>query len=467
MRIIPVLSSVWVLLPVFVCAQHKEGAALIPEAIGQGSKPSAANPSSAELQGAPTSAEAVAPITLTLEDALKRARANNPQFLSALADAKLAHEDSVQARATVLPSVSYITQYLYTQGNGTPSGRFIANNAVHEYVSQGNVHEVLLASGISGADFRRAAAAEALARAKADVAARGLVVTVVRSYYGLVVAQRKYATAQQALDHAKRFLTISQDLERGGEVAHSDVIKAQLQFNLAQRDFQEAQLAMEKARLDLAVLLFPNFNQSFTVVDDLSLTPALLSFSEVQAMAQRENPDLRAAMAAVRERGFEVSVARSGYLPSLAFDYFYGIDATHFATRTDGIRNLGYYATATLALPIWNWGATHSKVRQAELKREQSRAELNLAQRQLVSNLYAFYREADVARSEVDTLRDSAELAAESLRLTTLRYQSGEATVLEVVDAQNTLIQARNAYDDGQARYRVALANLQTLTGSF
>ena len=56
---------------------------------------------------------------------------------------------------------------------------------------------------------------------------------------------------------------------------------------------------------------------------------------------------------------------------------------------------------------------------------------------------------------------------SESLRLTTLRYQAGESTVLEVVDAQNTLTQARNAYADGQVRYRVAIATLQTLTGSF
>jgi len=84
-----------------------------------------------------------------------------------------------------------------------------------------------------------------------------------------------------------------------------------------------------------------------------------------------------------------------------------------------------------------------------------------------LSNLYGFYEEAQLARSQVQTLRNSAELAAESLRLTVLRYQGGEATALEVVDAQNSLTQARHAYDDGQARYRLALANLQTLTGSF
>ena len=78
-----------------------------------------------------------------------------------------------------------------------------------------------------------------------------------------------------------------------------------------------------------------------------------------------------------------------------------------------------------------------------------------------------FYNEAQAARQQLDSLSRSAELAADSLRLTTLRYQSGEATVLEVVDAQNTLNLARNAFNDGQARYRMAVANLQTLTGNF
>jgi tetratricopeptide (TPR) repeat protein len=70
-------------------------------------------------------------------------------------------------------------------------------------------------------------------------------------------------------------------------------------------------------------------------------------------------------------------------------------------------------------------------------------------------------------RDELELLRQSTQLASESLRLTNLRYQSGEATVLEVVDAQNTLTLTSNAYNDEQVRFRVAVANLQTLTGKF
>ena len=405
-----------------------------------------------------------APLTLTLQDALTRARANSVQFQAALTDQGLAQQDKVQARAALLPSVIYNTTYLYTEGNGTPSGVFVANNGVHEYLSQGDVHQAVGYSQIS--DYRRSRALEAVARAKAEIAARGLVVTVVQTYYGLIAAQRKYANVQQAATEAENFLHLSQKLENGGEVAHADVIKAQLQHQDRQRDLREAQLAMEKSRLDLAVLLFPNFNENFTVVDDAQLAPPLMSFEDFSRAAETRNPELRASTASLQASRYEVSSARGGYFPTLTMDYFYGIDATHFATRNDGIHNLGYSAVATLSIPVWNWGATRSKVVQADLKRQQAQRELSLTQRKLLAEMRSLYSEAEAARSELELLKSSAELAAESLRLTTLRYQSGEATVLEVVDAQNTLTQARNGYSDGQLRYRTALANLQTLTGT-
>jgi outer membrane protein TolC len=406
-----------------------------------------------------------APLTLTLQDALTRARANSVQFQAALTDQGIAHEDKVQARAGLLPSVNFNNEFIYTQPNGTPSGVFIANNTVHEYLSQGDVHQVI--GYTNYADYRRARALEAVARAKAEVAKRGLVVAVVQGYYGLIAAQRKYANVQQAATEAQQFLALSQKLENGGEVAHADVIKAQIQSNDRQRDLREAQLAMDKSRLDLAVILFPDFNLNFTVVDDAQLAPPLQSFDEFVKAAETKNPDVRASSASFQAAKFEVTSAQSAYLPTLTLDYFYGIDAPHFAAHEpDGTRNLGYAVTATLNIPIWNWGATRSKIVQANLKRKQAQRELTMAQRKLQADMRELYAEAEAAHAELELLKNSADLAAESLRLTILRYQGGESTVLEVVDAQNTLTQARNAFSDGEVRARTAVANLQTLTGT-
>ena len=416
----------------------------------------------------PQAQPSAAPLILTFQDAVVRAQKNMPQFLAAKTDYGLAHEDKVQARAALLPSVTYNTQFLYTQPNGTPTGVFIANNTIHEYASQGNAHEVINLAGGQVHDLRRTQAAEVAARARMEVAARGLVVTVAQNFFGLAVAQRKYATAQTAFAEAERFLKISQNLESGGEVAHSDAIKAQIQFNDRQRGLQDASLAMDNARLALAVLLFPGLEQNFAVADDLELAIALPSFQEAQALAAKSNPELVAAKATLAAADAEVWAARSAHFPTLAVDYWYGIDSDHFAIRNpDRTRNLGYAAAPSLEIPIWSWGATQSKVKQAALNRDRTKVELSFTQRQFAANLQSFYREAATSRAQLGLLQQSFELASESLRLTTLRYQAGEATVLEVVDAQNTLTQTHDGYDDAQARYRVSVAELQTLTGAF
>ena len=440
-----------------------------------------AQAASGEVSFAPSPASghtpqvAGAPLTITLQDALERARLVDPQYHAALTDLEVAREDRVQARAGLLPNVSYNNSFVYTQGAGLPLGcaltsscpasRFIANNGVHEYISQANAHQAVSLTNF--ADYRRSSAALAQARAKAEIATRGLVVTVTQAYYGLVAAQRKYATAQRAATEAQRFLKISQELQAGGEVARADVVKAGIQAQQQQRNLQEAELDMQHRHLDLAVLLFSDWNENFSVVDDLQTPEPLPAFPDVQAAAKKNNPELRAALAALAAANHQVTAAWGGLLPALTVDYFYGIDSNHFAVNSDGFRDVGYSTVATLQIPIFNWGADRSKLKQAELRRDQAKLELSQGQRQILSHLRQFYEEANAARLEMESLASSAEMAAESLHLTNLRYQAGEATVLEIVDAQNTLAQARNAYNDGQVHYRVAVANLQTLTGSF
>ena len=149
-------------------------------------------------------------ISLTLADALARAKANSPQFQAAVTDLGMARENRVQARAGLLPGVNYSNSFLYTQGNGiyssdgSSSGIFVANNGVHEYISQGIAHEGISPAQI--ADYQRTAAALALANAHSEIAARGLVVTVVQDFYGYLAAQSRAVTAQQVLDEGQKFL---------------------------------------------------------------------------------------------------------------------------------------------------------------------------------------------------------------------------------------------------------------------
>ena len=432
-----------------------------PEAPQPQSQSSSANPASRQ----PSSG--TQPVEISLAKAIELARANSTVYNAAVTEAGVAHEDRTQARDALLPQVSYNNQYLYTQANELGQVRFIANNAVHEYVSQGNVHESI--DFVAFAAYRRVAAAAAAARARAEIASRGLVVTVVQSYFATIAAQNKLDAARRAADEGDRFLQLTQQLEHGGEVAHADTIKAELQAQERRRQLQEAQLAQLNTRLDLAVLIFPNLQDNFVLTENLAARAPLPTIEEVQQQAAHQNPDLRAALETVSMTNHDVAAARAEYLPSFGLDYFYGIDAAQFsATSTvngQKLSNLGSSALASLNFPIWNWGATQSHIRQAQLQQKQAKLELSYAQRKLIAEIRSLYAEAEASLNQLAGLQHSAELAAESQRLTTLRYKGGEATVLEVVDSQTAFVQANNNYQDGALRYRVALANLQTLTG--
>lgn len=433
--------------------------------------------------GSPSVSDAAESMTITLADAIARAQKYGLQIQTANIAAQLAREDKIQAKAATLPSLSALNQFIYTQGNGTPSGVFVANDGVHVYNEQAYVHEELL-SFIRRGEIRLAAAAEAVARARVDVAARGLRATVIQDYYAIAAAERKLKNAQRSLDEAQHFLDITQKQEQGGEAAHADVIKAQLQVQQRQRDVQDAQLTIQKAKIALAVLMFPTLQLDYSIVDDLAQLGTLPPLPESLVQANSSSPDLRAAQQTLTQSRLGVSVARYAYLPSFGLDFWYGIDANQFAARTNYPtpesgrstlpnylvpyrQNLGYSAAATLNVPIWNWGSIRSKVTQASLRERQAELDLTTTRKQLQADVASAYREAQTALSQVDSLRSSSELSVESLRLTVLRYKAGEATALEVVDAQITASLARGAYDDGLVRYRVAFTSLQTLTGNF
>src|SRR5579863_9343951 len=449
----------------------------IARAAAQEAAPAPSGENEVQLLNPSGPGQAGPPTTVTLQDALERARKLDATLLGALSDAKSAMEDRIQARNAMLPTISATTQYLGTQGNGgrVSDGRFVTNDGIHVYRAWGVFHQDLSPGLLMGTGYTRAKVAEAVANAKAEIARRGLAVTVTKNYYAMVVAQRKYATAQAGLDQAKRFMDITQDLERQGQAPHSDVLKAEIQYRIQKQAFDEAKFSMEDARLGLAVILFPNFNENFSIVDDLDSAPALPPFQEVEEMTEKQNPDMRVAVETAREAELDVKLAKSAFLPTLTVDADYGIEANCFAltcTRAafpevGPLPNLGYFLTAALTVPVWDWGTLRSKLHQAEYKQESAKAALSLAKRMDISELYATYDEALIARGALEESRRTAELATESLRLTNLRYQGGASPATEVVDAETALVTARNAYADAQVRYRMLLATLQTFTGSF
>ncbi len=426
------------------------------------------------------SASTAQPVPITLEEALKRTQSSEPTYATALADSRVAGIDRSIARAGLLPSVRYYGQGIYSQPNGlyaeggegvtTPNPKFVANDArPREYISQGIAEETLSLGSFSA--VRRADAAAAVAAAELEIARRGLVATVTNLYYGLSAADHKLAIAQSAAHEAAAFTKLTSQREQVRESAHADTVKAQLEQQGRDRELSDAKLNADKARLELGVLLFPDPRTPYTI--QVPETPAALATrDDVNQLAAKNNAELKSALATLQVSKADILAARAAYLPTLGLNYTYGIDANEFAANgpltPDGTRarNLGYSASVTVNIPVWDWLATEHKVKQSEIKRDAAKTALTATQRRLIAQLDETFAEASAARDQLASLDLSVATAGESLRLTRLRYTGGEATVLEVVDAQTAFITAQNAREDGRVRYEAARAALQTLTGT-
>lgn len=156
----------------------------------------------------------------------------------------------------------------------------------------------------------------------------------------------------------------------------------------------------------------------------------------------------------------DARLARSERRPTLNLVYAYGIDANQVR-----IRERGQAVFATLRIPLFDWGRSKSKERQAQFAGQQIDVDRHLSQRLFTAAFYTERNNVDLAVKQMAEGRREVELARESLRLARLRYDGGEAPALEVVEAQNTAAGAELAYNQAVFQYHMSRARLEVATG--
>ena len=341
-----------------------------------------------------------ATLTLTFQEALERARANSPQIVSANIAALLAHEDTVQAKAALLPGVSGFSQYIYTQPNGTPSAASSWPTTARtctttRLTAHGDIY--------APAKLRRlpqAQLAEAVARAKADIAARGLMATVVENYYGMVAAERKLANARQSLSEARavpRHHAEAGARRRGGALrrARRSSRWSSASATCRKRNWRWTRRA--SASRSCCSRISARISPWWTISTPPgrcrpSPSPGAGRRATTPTSARRRPPS--SSRTSTSSRPAPPACRRSRSTISSASTP----TSSPFTTARPG--NLGSVAQAQLNIPIWTWGAARSKVKQAELQLQQAKNDLSFTQRQLLAKLNSFYLEAQTASAQ-------------------------------------------------------------------
>lgn len=407
---------------------------------------------------------------LTLDDALRLATAQASSFQQAALNERIAAEDVKQAQAAFLPKVSAPLSYIYTSpAIGLKPGEprapsFIANNAIGEYQGFVNVAGDLDIAGKLRATLAKNRALLEAAHAGTEVARRALIEAVGEAYYGLALATAQRRAAELNLAAAEEFEQITSLLLSGGEIAPVDLTRAQLQ-TIARRDELERARANEIVSAGgLRVLIGYDFTRPITTTDLILAVPLDAEFQRFNAGDVPRRPEFTQFEAQIRAAKREIRIARADRLPQLSYSMNGGFDAD--SLKGPRLKeHSGVSVAFNLTIPIFDWGASRSKERQARLRVQVAENERTVALRGFTQQFYAAQSQAATAATRVKLAGEAVTKAQSNLAASIARYRAGEAQIIEVTDAQTTLVAQRAALYQAIFDYQTALARLRQATG--
>lgn len=404
---------------------------------------------------------------LALDQVLGLATAQISALQQAQLNERIAAEDVRQARAAFLPKITAPLDYIYTSPSiGAPirAQSFIASNAIGEYQALLSVAGDIDISGRLRATLARANALLDAARAGTQVAHRTLQQTTIEAYYGLALAAAQRRSAEQNLAAAQEFEHITSLLLSGGEVAPVDLTRAQLQTVQRQNELEQARANESVASSALRVLVGYGPTRDITAADLSTLVPTDGEVERFTADMIQRRPELAQFDAQSRAAQQDIRIAHADRLPQLSYTLNGGFD-------TDSIRpprlkeHTGVSGAFHLVIPIFDWGATRSRERQAAVR-------LQIAQNERTQALRGFAQQFNSARTQALSAAARIRLAAQGITLaqsnldaSIARYRAGEAQIIEVTDAQTSLAAQRLAFFQALFDYQLALARLRQAAG--
>ena len=407
---------------------------------------------------------------LTLAEALSLSSSLSSSFQQAGLNEKIAAEDVRQAQAAFLPRVSAPLSYLYTspalgQPPGTPRfPSFLANNAISEYQAYLNVSGDVDIAGRLRATLARNRALLAAAHAGTEVARRALAQAVIDAYYGLALATAQRGAAEENLLAAEEFERITSLLFSGGEVASVDLTRAQLQTIARRDELERARANEEVAAGSLRVLVGYDFSRPISTMDLALAAPVAAEFQQLRVDDISRRPEFAQFEAELSAAKQEVRIARADRLPQLSYSMLGGFD-------TDSVKPIrlkehtGVSAAFSLSIPIFDWGASRSRERQAHLRAQIAENERTIALRGFTQQFYAAQAQVTSAITRIRLAGTGVTQAQSNLNASIARYRAGEAQIIEVTDALTTLAAQKFALYQAIFDYQTALARLRQASG--
>lgn len=470
-------------------------------------------------------AQQPAPADLSMDQAIRIARENNPAFLQQVNDVGVARSSLRAAYGNFIPSLSASNSYGYTAAGDARYGTVEFGEQPESYSSSYSLNMGLSLSGSTLLQPTVERAQKTATERRVEGAAASLDAQVANQYLSVLQARELVAQAEQELARTEEHVRLAEARLEVGAGTPLDVQRAQVQRGQAEVSLVQARNNADIAAITLGQLLGTPVDPSIGLSSTFTIFDPSWSAPDLVEMALSTNPTLRAVEATASAANTNVRAARTSYLPSLNFNvgmtgsvYQAGnVDALvqqqvsglgqQFAScQTNnellgligrppnncapfnpndpavvaGIRNqleaqnsgwpFSYRrqpvsASVSISIPIFQGFSRQLQVDQAKANADDARQMVREERLRLQQEVAAGVRNLETAYELARLQEQVVENATEELRLAQERFRFGAANSIEVTDAQANLAQAEQARIDAVYNFHKSLAALEALVG--
>ncbi len=289
---------------------------------------------------------------------------------------------------------------------------------------------------------------------------------VIRVYYNLVRNRMLLYVAQESLDQSLRNLERAEILLEVGSATRADVLKARVLHSNNKYNIIQARNAVELSREDLVAVLNMHEERSFAVDTSLVITYVDIDVDREIGFASANRPDLKSREYSIMSAKADIAAARSGYLPRLDAGFNYRWNNREMADNLNFFQNeYSWTIGASLSFNVFDRFATSSSVKSAKANKRIAEYNLEKAKLGAVKEIKSLVFLIKEAREMIAVSEETVEQAMEDFRLAEERYRVGAGTMLETIDAQVALTQAKANVIDAKCNYLIAVADLGRATG--
>lgn len=391
---------------------------------------------------------------LTVDQAVSEALQKNAGLLAERSNIAIAEARILTARLRPNPVVSVAGDHLDVLGTGFND----TNGGGPSEISAG-AELVLERASKRRARVETAQAARSVAEMQFANAARTLAYEVQSLFLDAVLAAENVELARRNEESFRQIVDINTARVHAGDLADVELIRSRLALLQSQNAVRQAELKQRDALGRLQTRIGrPRLSRDFDVEGDLGRTAAAApALEELQTSALRSRPDLLALRRdmARADRDLHAQMENRKLDPTIGTEY-----------RRQQVNARANALTLSVSIPLPVFDRNQGEIARAREEHRQAELRLRAIESEIGGEVESAWQQYSTARELLHTIENQMLQQARDVReITAYSYRRGEASLLELLDAQRAFNETMQAYNEARAEHARSLYLLDSVSG--